>query len=230
MKNNSLLKLGGACAVLLGVVNALSGLLYFVIPAEQRAAQPAAVILPSIAQGATFLIILFWTQAIIGILGMVVVPALSRLVQNVNEGWVRWTTNLAVFGFAISAAGYFLDIEKLQNIAKAYVAAQKANDAVTVTLITSTWKSSLDEQGFWGYGAVGAWILVVSLLALRTNRFPKLLGYVGILLGVGNLLIPPGVMLKSQPILLVLVGAAVILPPIWYIWSGLIARRAANES
>lgn len=230
MKDNSLLKLGGACAILLGVVNAVGGLLYFVIPAEQRAAQPAAIILPSIAQGATFLIILFWTQAIVGILGMLVAPALSRLVQNMNEGWVRWTTNLAVFGFAISAVGYFLDIEKLQNIAKAFVTAQKANDVVTVTLITATWKSSLDEQGFWGYAAVGAWMLVVSLLALRSGRFPKPLGFVGILLGVGNLLIPPGVLLKSQPILVVLVGASIILPPIWYIWSGVIARRAANES
>jgi hypothetical protein len=226
MKDNSLLKLGGACAILLGVVNASSSLLYFFIPAEQRAAQPAAVILPSIAQGAPFLIILFWTQAIVGILGMVVVPALSRIFQNVNAGWVRWTTNLAVFGFAISAVGYFLDIEKLQNIARAYV----NGDAQIKALLTATWKSSLDEQGFWGYGAVGAWMLVISLLALRTNRFPRLLCYLGIALGLLNLLTPPGVMLKSQPMLLIIVGAAAIISPIWYIWSGLIARRSANDS
>lgn len=226
MKDHSLLRLGGICAILLGVIVALSSLLYFVIPAEQRAAQPAAVILPSIAQGATFLILLFWTQAIIGVLGLVVVPALSRIVEDVNEGWVRWMTNFAVFGFAISAVGYLLDVEKLQNIARAFV----NGDDQTKMLLTATWKSSLDEQGFWGYGAVGAWILVVSFLGLRAKRFPPVLSYIGIVLGIFYLVIPPAVMLKSQPALLVLVAGGLIIAPIWYIWAGLTARRQANAT
>lgn len=226
MKDNSLLRLGGICAILLGIIVALSSLLYFVIPAEQRAAQPAAVILPSIAQGATFLIILFWTQAIIGVLGLAVVPALSRLVEDVNEGWVRWMANLALFGFAISAVGYLLDIEKLQKIALAYV---NGDDQIKM-LLTATWKSSLDEQGFWGYGAVGAWIIVVSFLALRTKRFPPIMSYLGIVLGILYLVIPPAVMVKSQSALVFLVAAGLIAAPIWYIWAGLIARRQANAT
>src|SRR5438128_1864442 len=138
MNDNSLVRVGGTAAIVLGLVHVLSNVFYFLIPAAQRAAVPAASILPSMVHdGATFLYLIFWTQAIVGLLGMLVVPALSRTVEHVGEAWVRWATNLAVFGFGISAVGYFLDIEKLLNIATVYVTAQQANDMVALAHITA---------------------------------------------------------------------------------------------
>src|SRR5438105_15524437 len=127
MQDNSLLKLGGTAAILLGLVNMAGTILYFLLPADQRAAMPAAAILPSMVKdGATVLYLIFWSQAIVGMLGLVAVPALSRMVPKAPEGWIRWTSNLALFGFAISAAGYFLDIERLLNIANVYVAGDES--------------------------------------------------------------------------------------------------------
>jgi len=36
------------------------------------------------------------------------------------------------------------------------------------------------RQGWLGLGAIGFWVLVVSVLALRANTLPRRLGYVGI--------------------------------------------------
>lgn len=224
MKDNSLLKLGGTCAILLGIVNGLTSVLYFLIPPAQRAEVPAAQILPSVAQDATFLMLLFWSQVAVGILGVAVVPALARLVQEANEGWVRWTSNLATAGFVVSAVGYLLTISRLPGIAAAYV----AGDASTKAALAAVWKSSIDLQGMWGYGAVGAWVLVVSLFALRGTKIPRVLAYVGILDGIGYIAIVLATFLKIQELLLLLAAAGLILSTVWYVWMGLTARRQAT--
>ena len=224
MKDTSLLKLGGIAAILLGIVNALSSVLYLILPTEQRAAVPAAQILPSVAQGATLLMLTFLLQALVGVLGLVVVPALSRLVEDVNEGWVRWTSNLALAGFIVSAVGYLLSMARLPGIATAFV----AGDASTKAALAVVWKSSIDLQGFWGYGAVGVWVFVISLLALRKANYPKLLAYLGLVLGIAYWVIPAGTILKSQPLLIAGAVVGTVVTTIWYVWAGIHARSSAQ--
>jgi hypothetical protein len=223
VKDSSLLKLGGMGAILLGVVNALSSILYLVLPTEQRAAVPAAQILPSVAQDATLLLLTFWLQALVGVLGLLVVPALSLFVEGTHQGWLRWTSQLAIVGFAVSAVGYLLSVARLPGIAAAYV----AGDAATKALLVPLWKSSIDLQGLWGYGAVGIWVFVVSLLALRQAKLPRLWAYLGLVLGIAYWIIPAGTIFKSQPLLLAGAVIGVFATTIWFVWAGMIARSAA---
>lgn len=223
MKDSSLLKLGGMGAILLGVVNALSSILYLILPPEQRAAVPAAQILPSVAQDATLLMLTFWLQALVGVLGLLVVPAFARLVEGANEGWLRWTSQLAVVGFAVSAVGYLLSVARLPGIAAAYV----AGDAATKAALVPVWKSSIDLQGLWGYGAVGVWVFVLSLLAMRQAKLSRLWTYLGMVLGIAYWIIPAGTIFKSQSLLLVGVAIGTIITTLWYVWGGIIARSTA---
>lgn len=226
MKDNSLLKLGGACAVLLGIAKIVSAVGYLLLPPEQRAAVPGVKFLPSFAANPTLLLTVFWAEAIVGILGLVVVPAISRQLRAENEGWVNWTSSLALLGFAVSAVGYVLSVARVPVIAAAYV----AGDASTKAALAVTWRSSPDLLGLWGYGVIGVWVLVVSLLGLRGTTFPKILMYVGIALAVLYGLVPFGIGLKSQPLLLIAVSLGGLAAPIWYIWSGLVLRRVASAS
>lgn len=224
MKDNSLLKLGGMCAILLGIAKVLSAGIYLMLAPDLRAEVPAARFLPAFANNSSMLISFFWVETLVGVLGLAVVPALSSLVKSTNEGWTRWTSNLASAGFLVSAVGYSLSIARLPNIAKAFV----AGDAATQAALAATWKASIDLYGLWGYGAVGLWVLVVSLLAMQSNNFPKLLSYLGILHAVLFLLIPVGAIFKMSSILVLVAGAGIIVAPIWWIWIGLTLRKSTN--
>src|SRR5512143_3342061 len=222
MKDNTLLKLGGLLAIVLGIAKLLAAALYFVVPPEQRLDVPGAVLLPSVAKDSTMLFAIFWLESLAGILGLAVVPAVTALVRSNNEGWTKWTSTLAKFGFAISAMGYLTTIARLPNIAAAFV----KGDPATQAALAVTWKSSPDLFGFWGYGAIGFWILVVSLMALRGTSLPRVLNYVGVLLAIDALLVPVAQLMKSGSLITIIVGASAILVPVWFVWLGLVLRKA----
>jgi len=226
MKDNSILKLGGICAILLGISKIASSGIYLVLDANLRAEVPAAKFLPAFADHPSLLLILFWVETLVGVLGVAVIPALASYIQTVHTGWLRWAGNLASAGFIVSAVGYSLSIARLPGIAKAFV----AGDAATKATLAATWKSSIDLFGLWGYGTVGFLVLVVSLLLLEQNTSPKLLAWLGILLAIFFILIPIGAIIKAQMLLIVVAGVGVILAPIWWIWMGLILHRHANAS
>jgi hypothetical protein len=218
MKNGTLARFGGLCSILLGIVAILVSVVYLLLPPEQRLGVKAAVILPSVARGANLLLTQFWLLALEGVLGLVVVIALSRLVLSVGDGWVRFTGLLAIVGFAITAVGNVITIARLPGVAATYV----AGDASTKAALAPVWRSTLDPYGIFGYGAVGLWILVISVLALRSSRLPRPLTYVGLAYGVLLLLIPVALLTGATTILLIVVVVlSAIAGPIWWIWSGL---------
>jgi hypothetical protein len=224
MKDNSLYKLGGACAILLGIVDALSSITYLLLPADQRLGVPAAKILPSITQGAILLKIQLLELAFIGILGLIVVPAFSELFKTQNEGWVRWTGNLALLGFAVAAVSNLFTFARLPAIAAAFV----AGDASTKAALVPVWRSTLDLYGVWNDGVIGVWILTLSLLALRGVIFPRVLAILGVLAGISLFLIPFAFFLKTPSLFMlaaILGGAA---STIWMIWAGVVVRGATR--
>jgi hypothetical protein len=226
MKQNQLIRFGGTFAILLGIAKLFSSAIYVFLPSELRAEVPAATFLPAFAQNSSLLITFFWIEALVGFLGVAVVPAFSALVQNEQEGWVKWTSNLASAGFVITAVGYTLSIAKLPGIATTFA----AGDPSTQAALAAVWKSSIDLFGLWGYGAVGLWVLVLNILLLRQSKFPQFLPYLGILLAILFLLVPIGTILKIQPILLLAAGAGAIVGPIWWIWSGSILRNNSTNA
>ncbi len=224
MKDNSVLRLGGACAILLGIVGALGSLTYLLLPADQRLGVPASRILPSITQGATLLNIQFMELVLVGLLGLAVVPAVSELVRKGNEGWLRWTGTLALIGFSVSAVSNLFTMGRLPGIAAAYVAGEAATKAALVPV----WRSTFDLYGFWGYGMVGVWIFVVSLLALRGAAFSRTLAILGLVAGVFYALIPAAFLLRQPVLFIVAAVPGGLASTLWFIWVGVVARRAAS--
>jgi hypothetical protein len=224
MKDNSVLRLGGAMAILLGLAKLLSSVLFLLLPEALRQTAKGPVFLPAYAQNPGLLNAFFWSEALVGIFGLAVVPALASLVHSRSEGWTRWASNLALAGFVITSVGYMLSYAKLPGIAAAFV----AGDASTKAALAAVWRSSPDLLGFWGYGAIGIWVLVVSVLALRGKVLSPILNIIGILLALLYILVPISVMQKSATLQAGIAGAAALLATIWYIWTGLalMSRRA----
>jgi hypothetical protein len=84
----------------------------------------------------------------------------------------------------------------------------------------------IDVYGYLGYGAVGAWVLVVSLLAQRSGRWPRSLAFLGIAVAIAYLVLVTPILSELREVVLGVAGiGGVILAPIWYIWMGLTLCR-----
>jgi hypothetical protein len=166
----------------------------------------------------------YWAFFWGAIFALAVIPAVAEKVRHLNEGWVRWTSTLATIGFVAAIFDNYWAIAMTPARAAAYV----TRDAATRAALTVPGAPQfIDVQGWLGYGAVGVWVLVVSLLALRRNIWPKLLAYLGIVLAIAYFLVLSTFVLPTlREMILILSGiGGVVLAPIWYIWIGLILYR-----
>ncbi len=217
-------QVGSLCAILAGVFTALAGITYYLLPPEQQLGVPGAVLLPSVAQNATWLTLENLELALLGIFGIGLVPALGRRLRRDENGWLRWMGDLAMVGYAVSAVGNLLVLGRLPGIASAY---QAATNEATRAALAAVWRTSLDPLGLWGYGAIGLWILVASVAALRLVDFPKALAYFGMGIGVLHWLVPIGFGLRVPGLFLLVAILAIIAASVWYVWIGVVLRRAA---
>lgn len=224
MKENSLSRLGGVCSILVGISYVVVGIAYLLLPAEQKAGADSAAFLASFAQNPSMAALQYWAFALGAVLALAVVLAISEKVRSVNEGWVRWTSSLALVGFAVAAIQYFRYTALYPGRAAAYAAADTATKAA---LAANQSMMSLDPDGWLTFGGVGLWFLVVNLLALRGNIWPKTLAYVGIVGAIAYWFVVAGFVLEVGIFVTIAAAAAVIVAPIWYIWAGTILRQAS---
>jgi len=223
MKDGSVFKVAGLFAILLGIAKIVSPILYVLMDPNLHAEVPAKTFLPAFADHPNLLLAFFWSEALVGIFGLAVVPGVKALMKGKNEGWINYGGNLAIIGYGVSTVGYLLSIARLPAIAKTFV-----TDPSTQSVLAVTWKASIDLLGFWGYTAIGLWILFVSITALQHKLYPKLLAWLGLILTIPHLLVLFGTYFKNQAILtsVLVIG---LLAPIWYIWMGLQLRKAGNQ-
>ena len=226
MKDNSLSKLGGTCSILVGVSYIVTAVIFLLLPPEQQDAAgiPPAKFLESLAQNSTLYIVAGLVFALGSLLAIAAVLAISESVRSANEGWVRWTSTLAIIGFAVNAVDWFRLLALNPARAAAYV---QGDAAIRAALTVPGAIAGLDPAAFLSFGAVGVWILVVSLLSLRIGGWPKPLAYVGIGVAIVYGLVVASSLLQIQLFTAIVAGVGgVILAPIWYIWFGLRLRKA----
>jgi hypothetical protein len=223
MKDNNLKQLGGLCAILVGISYILIGVIFLILPADQQPGGDSALFFASVVRDPSLIRIYYLVFALGAVLALGALPAISEGVRSMNEGLTRWATNLAYLGFAVTAIDFFRFWSIQEYWASAFVAA----DASTRPAIDAA-SFGLDPQGWLGFGAVGVWVLVVSLLAMRANAWPRPLSYIGIAVAVLYWLVVVGNVFGIDILLSIVAGlGGVILAPIWYIWTGLLLRRSS---
>ena len=226
MENNTLSKLGGTCSILTGVTIVVTAVLYLLLPPEQQDACGCPErFLVSMAQSPTLYIVEEGIFALSSLLAIAAVLGISENVRPIHEGWMRWTSNLAIIGQAVNT------IEALHRMAFDPIKAaayMKGDAAIKAALaVPGAIQGLFDPQGWLRFGVVGLWVLVVSLLALRGSLWPKLLTYVGISGGIAYVLVVPGQAFQLQLLIAIVAGiGGVVLIPVWYIWLGLRLRKA----
>jgi hypothetical protein len=162
--------------------------------------------------------------ALVGVVGLAMVPAVSGVVEATDNGLLRWSATLATVGYAASAVSQFLTLARLPKIADAYV----AGDTSTKAALLPTWRSSLDLFSLWQFAAVGIWIIVVSAFLLRGRQL-QALAYFGVVVGVLYCLTFFAVIQTNSALLNVLVSIlGVGLATIWHALIGVVLWRKAQ--
>jgi len=226
MKDNSIAKLGGTCAILVGILYLVVGVTFFMLPAEQQPGSAAAEFLKSLAASSTVTVVQYWAFALGALLAIAVVTAVSDLVRSANEGLVRWTSTLANIGFAVVAVGFLIAQNDSPRLAAGFVKVDESAQAALAVMGTR----GLDPDGWMGFGTVGLWFLVVNWLAMRGGQLPKGLTYVGLAAGVAYALVVAGNVLSIPVLIAVAAGlGGIIIAPIWYIWTGVVLRRPNTQ-
>lgn len=221
MKGNSLNKLGGICAILTGISYILIGVLFLLLPADQHPGSESALFFPSVIRNPTLIRMYYLVFALGAVLALGALPAITESVRSLNEGWTRWAANLGYLGFAVTAIDFF----RFWSIQEYWAAVFVGGDPSTQAAIDALGQG-LDPQGWLGFGAVGVWVLVVSLLAMRAGMWPKMLSYIGIAVAVMYWLLVVANVFGIWLLISIVAGlGGVILAPIWYIWVGLLLRK-----
>ncbi|MGD2114023.1 MAG: DUF4386 family protein [Acidobacteriota bacterium] len=161
------------------------------------------------------LIILFVVDGltiIMGLAGIGAVQALSKLVDHVNPGLVRYTGFLAQFGLALKALDSFRGLALAQLRAQAWL----DGDASTRAAIGAT-RLTLDYYAWFFLGAVGLWLLVVSIASLRSGALSPARSWLGLAHALGSLLMGAGFWFHSVAVLDVGTYALGVTGVVWWL-------------
>jgi hypothetical protein len=229
MKDNSLYKLGGISSMLVGFSYLVIGITGVLIPSILSGVPNAQSPFMYYQENKIMLLTNWWALLLGAVFALAVIPAVSQTVQHLNEGWVRWTSTLATIAFAVVILDNYWSIVYTTARANAYVTGTEAMRAVLTVPGSPQW---IDVQGWLAYGAVGLWALVISLLALRGNVWPKGLANLGI---VGAFIyflalaasVIPGLVVSGAGTAIAGIGA--VFAPIWYGWMGIHLRHMASQ-
>lgn len=225
MKNDSMFKLGSV-ASFLSALFLLTYLLGGALRPEAQNGNDINAYLLSLAENSTLTLILFWSGVLYGLFAIAVVMSTSDLVRNANEGLVRWTSTMAIIGYAVAVIWYFALQQANPALATGYAQADETTRAA-VALIGPL---SLDPQFWMSYGLTGLWFIVLNWLANRSNQLPRILAYLGIVAGIASWLVVAGSFLGNSG----LETAGFVLSSftliIWYVWTGTVLRRQQPDA
>ncbi len=227
MNDSSISKLGGTCAILVGISYLVVGVTFFLLPEGQQPGASGAEFLASVAAGSTVSIVQYFAFALGALLAIAVVTAVSDRVRSANEGLVRWTSTLATLGFAVIAVQFLMVQDHTPLLAAGYDTADESARAALEIMGTR----SLDPDGWMGFGTVGLWVLVVNWLARGGGQLPKGLATVGLAVGIAYALVVAGNVLSIPLLISVAAGlGGIVLGPIWYIWTGVVLRQTSTPT
>lgn len=214
---------GGNAAIVVGVLYVIAGITYFLLPEAQQGGLGDEG-LRSLADDGSVFRVQGWVFVLSGVFGIGVVVGVDRWLHRVGSGLVRWAGGLAFLGFAVTIIDFLRTTMRLPEIASFYVAVD--DETVQQMIRGDVGLLALDNDGLVTYGAVGLWVLAVSLVAAAERRVPRALSIVGLGVAVLYWVLVVGIVVEQDVLIAIAAGlGGVVLAPVFYIWLGVVMRR-----
>jgi hypothetical protein len=138
-----------------------------------------------------------------------------------SNGWIAWARNLGLVGFAVAAVNAFRSLNLAMDEAENYVH-QLCDEACKLAVRGDYVHMSLDPDGWMTFGAVGAFVLITTVVAIKQKPVPALLAIAGLGASVSYWLVVFGNVSDNDSVIsLAAAVGGVILGPIFYIGMGL---------
>jgi hypothetical protein len=220
----SMAKVGSVCSILGGILFLASGVgffLYQVGPFDWNSVKSIGEYLQQVPAASTAWTFVNAGAAIASLLAIAGVLALSDDIRPAGEGLVRWTSTMAVIGYAIIAVTNLADLYQIRRLALGIVQLDpSAQSAVEVV-----GSGSLDPALSLRFLTIGPWFLAAGGLAYRYGLLPKGLAVLGAAAGIAALFFVVLSFLELQTLTLITGALAVVFHPVWLIWTGIVLGR-----
>jgi hypothetical protein len=213
--DRSLTRLGEICAYLVSAMYILLGVLFWLLPPEQRPFYDFATFFPSFAAAPTVFLIFTWALAFAGLFALVAARSILDLMRPLNDGGVISSTYISILGYVLGVIDAFRVLAIFQQMGAAYSTSAPETQAAMTSMGLMAY---LDPTGILKFGGVGVWILLLSALVLRRSRLPAWVGWIGVALGVMYFAQVAGAVLNLPAVFIAGVTLTnLILAPAWYL-------------
>ncbi len=216
-------KFAGAAAIVVGLSSLLYGLIFlFLFPAEQKGAPPASLI--AFAANPTPLVLLSFLLALGGLAASVAVVGIAQRLRDGQVGIAFWA---AALGFAYGLLTALQAVYQL-FLASTMSALYARNDpALQAAAVVVTYAPSpVNTFGFSKFFLSGLWLFVTGALMVRSGYFPRTLGYLALIAGVGVILLFIGQATGTLTLILAVgVPGSAVVGPLFWLWVGYLLWR-----
>lgn len=215
--------------MLLGVLYLASGVTYLLTP--RRTGSVGDILLLAATSPGWY--VAFYTElALTGLLGLAVVAPVSGLVAEGATAWTPSASRVAYLGFAVTALQGVRMAVLVPHLGQLYVGCGTCTTSLADQRMLATWLYDalpVDPQYWLIFGAVGLWIMAISLAGMRVGAFQAILASAGVGLALAFWLLVAGAVSGSQQVITTAAILALILGPVWFVWLGLVLRPAAAK-
>lgn len=232
--NKSIFKWAGIASILMSIGFVLIGVLITLDPVER-------------VRGEAFWQVFYeqpylnlswrWSFVVVSLLTLAVIPALAAYVRSKDGEWDGlwlYATTLAYIGAASGALEWLRNLKMVEPFLEAY----QTGDPMAQIAAKTTAIGSIDPEGFFRYGGLGLWYILMCVMALRYHKMSRTVAYTGIGCGVGYIttlvfgITDTIIMIGSTPLsvqALAAMVAGVFAAPIFHIGLGLLLLRQAGS-
>lgn len=168
----------------------------------------------------------FGLWALTGLLGLAVVAPATQLFVARGDGWSDWAAKLAYLGYAVTAVQGVHLFATVPGLAQLYQGCGTCTAGLADQQTIAKWlyvTQPLDSLNWLILGAVGIWILAVSVIGLASGGAHRGALYLGVAAGVLFLVVVVG-QAFDLPVDAV-IGLGAVVAAVWYGWVAVLLRR-----
>jgi hypothetical protein len=220
VSKTSMAKVGSVCSILAGIVFLAAGSIFFLFEVgkfDWSSIKSISEYLNAVPVASTVWKIGNELGALAAFLAIAGVLALADEMRPAHDGLVRWTSTLAIIGYAVLAITNVADQDQIRRMAFGYArldqSAQGALEAMGF--------GSLDPTLSLRWITIGPWLLIAGWLAFRTGQLPKVLSCLGVFAGIAALFFVVVSSLGLQTLTMITAAMAVVFHPVWLVWTGI---------
>lgn len=209
---------GSLFSILSGILYALSGILFIRFQANRfdwYSIRSIKQYLADTPYAMTIWTLINWGAALASLLAIANVQALVKRFGGPGEALAYWSSILAMLGYGVIAVTNIADLHQVRQLGDGR---SPTNDSHP---LEAQGIGSLDPDLNLRFVTLGPWFLTIGFLALPDHLLPKPLAYLGVFLGSAALMLVIANILQQKWLLPVAASLAVVLHPIWLIWTGM---------